>query len=109
MEYLGKTLKIVTIPSIILGLGMALKRSQQLISDPRLDVTIYSDSTYVVVLDSRLKEKGDVQYVWFQREENQYADKLCNDLMNTIYFVERLCNSLKNARCDVQSSSFDDS
>ncbi|PYH66711.1 ribonuclease H1 [Aspergillus vadensis CBS 113365] len=130
------------ITSIILGLRMALDKSDHLYSDPRLDVTIYSDSTFAVncmekwiykwinngwinrkgielanrdllekaaVLDGRLKEKGDVHYVWISREENQYVDKLCNDLINTICLVERLCNSLKNARCDVQGSSSIDS
>mgnify|MGYP002718977455 CR=1 FL=1 len=62
-----------------------------------------------VVLSDRLKEKGDVRYVWIPREENQYVDKLCNDLMNTMCLVDRLCNGLKNARCDEQSSSSDDS
>ncbi|PYH29101.1 ribonuclease H-like protein [Aspergillus neoniger CBS 115656] len=122
------------ITSIILGLRMALDKSDHLYSQPRLDVTIYSDSTYAVicmekwiykwisngwmnrkgievanrdllekaaVLDGRLKEKGDLQYVWIPREENQYVDKLCNDLMDTICLVERLCSSLKNVRCDV--------
>lgn len=122
------------ITSIILGLRMALDKYDHLYSEPRLDVTIYSDSTYAVncmekwiykwisngwlnrkgievanrdllekaaVLDGRLKEKGDVQYVWIPREVNHYVDKLCNDLMDTICLVERLCSSLKNARCDV--------
>ncbi|OJI87201.1 hypothetical protein ASPTUDRAFT_64500 [Aspergillus tubingensis CBS 134.48] len=141
LSYTAPTNQRAEITSVILGLKMALKRSEQLSSGPRLDVTIYSDSTYAVncmekwiykwirngwinrkgnevanrdllekavVLDSRLKQKGDVQYVWIPREENQYVDKLCNDLMNTICLVERLCNSLERARCDVQSSSSDD-
>ncbi|KAJ6110434.1 hypothetical protein N7486_002669 [Penicillium sp. IBT 16267x] len=29
-------------------------------------------------LDDRLKEEGDVDYIWIPREENEYADGLCN-------------------------------
>ncbi|KAL3470239.1 ribonuclease H1 [Aspergillus californicus] len=51
-----------------------------------------------VDLDDRLKEKGDVHYVWIPREENQYVDKLCNDLMDDMC----MCG-------DRQSSSSDSS
>lgn len=141
-SYTAPTNQRAEITSVILGLRMALKRYDQLHSDPWLDVTIYSDSAFAVncmeewvykwikngwmnckgnevanrdlieeavVLNDRLKEKGDVRYVWIPREENQYVDKLCNDLMNTMCLVDRLCNGLKNARCDEQSSSSDDS
>ncbi|CAK43597.1 ribonuclease H-like protein [Aspergillus niger CBS 101883] len=123
-SYTAPTNQRAEITSVILGLRMALKRYDQLHSDPWLDVTIYSDSAFAVdcmeewvykwirngwmnckgnevanrdlieeavVLSDRLKEKGDVRYVWIPREENQ------------------LCNDLKNARCDEQSSSSDDS
>jgi ribonuclease HI len=33
-------------------------------------------------LDDRLKEKGDVEYIWIPREENQLADGLCNEHMD---------------------------
>ncbi|KAL4788888.1 ribonuclease H-like domain-containing protein [Aspergillus venezuelensis] len=49
-----------------------------------------------VDLDNRLKEEGDVCYAWIPREENQYVDRLCNDLLDD------MCN-------DRQSSSSDDS
>ncbi|GAB1207073.1 hypothetical protein APSETT445_005780 [Aspergillus pseudonomiae] len=33
-------------------------------------------------LDHRLKEVGDVEYVWILGEENRLADRLCNENMN---------------------------
>ncbi|OGM42553.1 ribonuclease H1 [Aspergillus bombycis] len=33
-------------------------------------------------LDDRLKEEGDVDYVWISREKNQLADRLCNEDMD---------------------------
>lgn len=33
-------------------------------------------------LDDRLKEEGDVEYIWISREENQLADRLCNENMD---------------------------
>jgi ribonuclease HI len=33
-------------------------------------------------LDDRLKETGDVEYIWIPREENQLADRLCNEDMD---------------------------
>ena len=33
-------------------------------------------------LDDRLKEEGDVEYIWISREENQLADRLCNECMD---------------------------
>jgi len=33
-------------------------------------------------LDDRLKEEGDVEYIWISREENQLADRLCNEDMD---------------------------
>jgi len=33
-------------------------------------------------LDDRLKEAGDVEYIWIPREENQLADRLCNEDMD---------------------------
>lgn len=33
-------------------------------------------------LDDRLKEEGDVEYIWIPREENQLADRLCNEDMD---------------------------
>ncbi|KAL7904201.1 ribonuclease H-like domain-containing protein [Trichoderma velutinum] len=33
-------------------------------------------------LDDKLREAGDVDYVWISREQNQYADRLCNDAMD---------------------------
>ena len=33
-------------------------------------------------LDDRLKEEGDVEYIWIPREQNQDADSLCNDVMD---------------------------
>lgn len=33
-------------------------------------------------LEERLKEEGDVCYVWIPREENQYVDGLCNEVMD---------------------------
>ncbi|KAL2809376.1 ribonuclease H-like domain-containing protein [Aspergillus granulosus] len=105
------------ITSIILGLEKALERYDELYLDPRLAVTIYSDSRYAVNcmnkwvykwtrngwtnsegnevanrdlieeasdLDDQLNEKGDVQYIWIPREENQYADRLCNDCLDAM-------------------------
>jgi ribonuclease HI len=33
-------------------------------------------------LDDRLKEKGDVEYIWIPREKNQRADQYCNEEMD---------------------------
>lgn len=33
-------------------------------------------------LDDKLKEVGDVDYVWISREKNQYADECCNYAMD---------------------------
>ena len=33
-------------------------------------------------LDDRLKEEGNVRYVWISRKDNQVADRLCNQVMN---------------------------
>lgn len=33
-------------------------------------------------LNNRLKEEGDVEYIWIPREENQLADRLCNEHMD---------------------------
>jgi ribonuclease HI len=33
-------------------------------------------------LDHRLKEEGGVEYIWIPREENQIADRLCNEDMD---------------------------
>ncbi|KAE8423319.1 ribonuclease H-like domain-containing protein [Aspergillus pseudocaelatus] len=33
-------------------------------------------------LDDRLKEEGDVEYIWIPREKNQTADEMCNDEMD---------------------------
>lgn len=33
-------------------------------------------------LDDRLKEEGEVEYLWIPREENEIADKLCNENMD---------------------------
>jgi ribonuclease HI len=33
-------------------------------------------------LDDRLKKEGDVEYIWIPREENQLADRLCNEGMD---------------------------
>ena len=33
-------------------------------------------------LDDRLKEEGNVEYIWIPREQNQDADSLCNDVMD---------------------------
>jgi len=33
-------------------------------------------------LDDRLKEKGDVEYIWIPRDENEEADRLCNESMD---------------------------
>lgn len=33
-------------------------------------------------LDDRLKEEGDVEYIWIPREENELADRLCNEDMD---------------------------
>lgn len=33
-------------------------------------------------LDDRLKEEGDVEYIWISREGNQLADRLCNENMD---------------------------
>ncbi len=33
-------------------------------------------------LDDRLREEGDVQYIWIPREQNQDADGYCNDVMD---------------------------
>ncbi|KAL4798705.1 hypothetical protein BDV19DRAFT_356779 [Aspergillus venezuelensis] len=90
---------------------MAVERYDQLSSNPWLNVMIYSDSAFVVNwhevanqdlikkavdLDDRLKEEGDVCYVWISREDNKYVDDLCNNLMDD------MCDNR-------QSSSSDDS
>ena len=33
-------------------------------------------------LDDKLKEEGDVKYIWIPREENDEADRLCNENMD---------------------------
>jgi ribonuclease HI len=33
-------------------------------------------------LDDRLKEEGKVQYIWIPREENEDADRYCNEAMD---------------------------
>jgi ribonuclease HI len=103
------------ITAIILALEQALERYEELNTNPWLDVTIYSDSKYVVNcmtdfiykwtgngwttaagyevanrdllekasdLDDRLREEGDVTYVWIPREENEHVDTLCNEDMD---------------------------
>ena len=47
-SYTAPTNQRAEITSVILGLRMALKRYDQLHSDPWLDVTIYSDSAFAV-------------------------------------------------------------
>jgi ribonuclease HI len=34
------------------------------------------------LLDDRLKEEGNVEYIWIPREQNQDADSLCNEVMD---------------------------
>ncbi|OAQ60368.1 ribonuclease H1 [Pochonia chlamydosporia 170] len=103
------------VTAIILALKQALKKRQDLDTNPYLNVKIYSDSKYAVNcmkiwiykwtrngwinaagyevvnrdlieeasdLDDRLKEVGDVDYIWIPREQNQYADRLCNEDMD---------------------------
>jgi ribonuclease HI len=100
---------------MILALEQALKKLEELDTNPYLDVKIYSDSRYAIEcmtnwiykwarngwinaagnevanrdliqeasdLDDRLKEEGDVEYIWIPREENQLADRLCNEDMD---------------------------
>jgi len=33
-------------------------------------------------LDDRLKEEGDVEYIWIPREKNELADRYCNEEMD---------------------------
>jgi len=33
-------------------------------------------------LDDRLKEEGDVEYVWIPREQNELADRYCNEALD---------------------------
>jgi ribonuclease HI len=33
-------------------------------------------------LDDLVGEKGDVEYIWISRENNEEADRLCNDEMD---------------------------
>lgn len=33
-------------------------------------------------LDDKLKEEGSVEYIWIPREENQEADRCCNQVMD---------------------------
>lgn len=33
-------------------------------------------------LDDKLKEEGTVEYIWIPREENQDADRYCNQAMD---------------------------
>ncbi|KKK13677.1 hypothetical protein P175DRAFT_0507388 [Aspergillus ochraceoroseus IBT 24754] len=33
-------------------------------------------------LDDELKEQGDVQYVWIPREQNEQADRICNQRLD---------------------------
>lgn len=33
-------------------------------------------------LDDRLREEGEVEYLWIPREENKIADRLCNENMD---------------------------
>lgn len=33
-------------------------------------------------LDDKLKEEGEVQYIWIPREQNKLADEYCNDAMD---------------------------
>ncbi|KAJ5378518.1 ribonuclease H-like domain-containing protein [Penicillium cosmopolitanum] len=33
-------------------------------------------------LDENLKEEGDVEYLWIPREENEIADRMCNEEMD---------------------------
>ncbi|KAJ5744577.1 hypothetical protein N7533_009447 [Penicillium manginii] len=104
--------------AIILALRLALARNEGLNNEPRLRVTIYSDSKYAVKcmtrwipkwirngwqnyakrdvvnrdlmeeawdLNGRLRDEGRVEYVWIPREENVYADNLCNKNMDEQY------------------------
>ena len=36
-------------------------------------------------LDDRLKEEGDVKYIWIPREDNDEADRICNDALDDQY------------------------
>jgi ribonuclease HI len=33
-------------------------------------------------LDDRLRDKGDVEYIWIPREKNEVADQFCNDALD---------------------------
>jgi ribonuclease HI len=33
-------------------------------------------------LDDRLKEEGSVEYIWIPREQNEEADRYCNQAMD---------------------------
>lgn len=103
--------------AIILGLRNALERHRNLIMNPRLRLTIYSDSKYAIGcmtewvhkwtqngwrnaagspvanqdlirhalwLEDQVKRKGSIKYVYIPRENNQEADRRCNELMDQI-------------------------
>ncbi|CAI7655224.1 unnamed protein product [Penicillium manginii] len=86
--------------AIILALQKALEVYEGLGNEPVLDVTIYSDSRNGWIncagdtvanqdllekasdLDDRLREEGVVEYVWIPREQNELADKICDENMD---------------------------
>lgn len=36
----------------------------------------------ILTLDMRLIEEGSVEYIWIPREENEIADRFCNEAMD---------------------------
>ncbi|KAL2800862.1 ribonuclease H-like domain-containing protein [Aspergillus keveii] len=100
---------------LILALELVLEQRDKLDTNPRFDVTIYSDSRYAVGcmtewlgkwegngwinsrgeevanrdlieeasdLDYRVRDIEDLSYCYIPREQNQYADNLCNERLD---------------------------
>ena len=56
-------------------------------------------------LDDRLKEEGDVRYVWIPREDNQDADELCNQVMTEMAEARaKIDNTINMYMYDTDSS-----
>ncbi|KAJ5464748.1 ribonuclease H-like domain-containing protein [Penicillium daleae] len=63
------------ITAIIVALEEALAKFRKLDTNPHLDVRVYSDSRYAF-------ERGGKRRVWIPREENEIADRFCNEAMD---------------------------
>jgi ribonuclease HI len=103
------------ITAIILALKVALNKYDELDTNPRLYIKIYSDSKYAIGcmtewihkwcrngwinsagnevankeliqeasgLDDKVKELGDVKYIWIPREQNEDDDRYCNQALD---------------------------